>query len=104
MLPVAHEVRHLEEPELVDLRRHDRGGQGEVHRAELDLLQKQFVATELTGAVGHDLPTLREALVRASGELVGGQGEERAGLAHVPEEEVAWRGGVRRAAGQADER
>jgi hypothetical protein len=91
---VPDQVRHLEEPELVDLGRHDRRREREVHGAELDLLEEHLVAAELARSVRDYLPPFREPRVRAARELVGREREERAGLAHVPEREVPWGPGV----------
>jgi len=82
--PVLNQVRHLEEPELIDLRGHHRGRQRELHGAELDLLQQQLVTTQLARSVDDDLVAI-EPLVGTTRELLRGEREQRARLAHMAE-------------------
>jgi hypothetical protein len=88
VLAVLHEIRHLENAEEVRLRRHDSRRQGEIHGAELELLEELLVSAELARAENDDFRLAFEALVRHLRELVGRSREERAGLTDVTELEL----------------
>src|SRR5690606_3933278 len=85
VLAVLDDVGHLEDAEDVRDRAHDRGGQRELHLAELELLQQLLVVAELRRAEDLDFRLVAELLVGAARELLGRGLEQRARLADVTE-------------------
>jgi hypothetical protein len=85
VIPALDQVGHFEQPEYRDLRRHHRGGQRQVHRSELELLQHLQIAAELARSVDHDLRGVAQARIGAPGELLRGPVEQRFALSDVPE-------------------
>ncbi len=94
------DVGHLEHAEGIGDGTHHRGRQGELHLAELQLLQQLLVVAELRGAEDLHFRRAFQLLVGATGELVGRGLEQRAGLAHMPELEDGL--GLGRGGGERD--